>query len=380
MSAPAERLAKDLRPFVPGEVDDYGFTLLEFRLFFRVARRGKDGCFDSLATLANAFHVTERTITRTYRVLVFCGAVVRTDHPGAYFPRPFCEWAPAKDLDKIREEVWGKKPKRRTRRRRILALVPATENPATGDTSRLQSDRPRCPDRPSLVSGSGKTPGSDEGTPIPEGISIEGVEAHTPGFLNSSDQKTKPKRREDPLAIRLYRQICRRAANYYQRQQITSTVTDIELWEATLRQFMLEGQSPHRTDWLLERYRNAVGADDAAMDLGLASDTSSRDPDQPMKTVQERLMGMGLLPRKTASAQIDHSALIAPEKPVDYFEQQAAESRRPPSVISEREADQILRGRVYVQTGRFPPDTATHDQMLQMIQSAPGATGCHAIG
>lgn len=384
MSAPVEKLVRELRPFIPGEIDDYPFTLLEFRLYIRVARRGKDGCFDSLETLARAFRVTERTITRTFRVLVFCGAVGRLDHPARYEPRPFSEWMAARDLDKIREEVWGKKPRRRTRRHRVLALVPSPEIQVTSDVSGLQTNRSRCPDRPSPVSQSSRTPGSDEVDPISEGISKKGVETHTPVFEDAFKQRAQSQKRQDPRAIRLYRQICRRAPNYYQRQEITATATNTEQWEATLRQFMLEGQSPHRIDWLLERYCNAVALDSSS---DYATDCSSslvainaqlfpRDPEQPMKTVRQRLVESGELPRIAETSQ---GPLVAPLKPVGYFDPQVVEPQRPLYEPSEGEPIEMLRARVFLVTEKMPPASSTYEQMREMLVSiAREAAACPA--
>lgn len=400
MSDPAPNVQRHHTPYLPGEVDDYPLLPNEFRLWLRVLRRGKydraagnGGCWDSLTTLADTLQVSERTITRTFRVLVFCGAVVRYDHPARYEVAPFSEWAPASLLGEIRERVWGKKPQRRTRRRRGLVLVPSPETAVTGDTDLCQTNRLRCPDRPSPVSQSAQTPCTDKGTPFSEGITIEGVGTHTPVIESLPEQNPKPKRRLEPLPIQLYRKICRCAPNYLQRQEITALITDTGTWERVLTQFMLENRPVNRMDWLLQRYTEATAA---------AAEITEPANDQPMRTVLERMESGELTPGGLAgrsesrnvrnirasidwlnSGELPHlggnPVWMAPEKPADYFAErpEKRESQIRPLTPSETDrALPVLRDYVFKQTGAWPPDGASCEDLMATLRSR--ATGAIA--
>ena len=62
----------------------------------------------------------------------------------------------------------------------------------------------------------------------------------------------------DHPAVKLYIDICRSTPNHIQRAAIVATVKQLDLYEAVLRQFMLESRPPQRVDWTLERYQNAT--------------------------------------------------------------------------------------------------------------------------
>jgi hypothetical protein len=71
----------------------------------------------------------------------------------------------------------------------------------------------------------------------------------------------KPQPRDPNLdhpAVKLYIDICHSTPNHVQRQAIVDKVTKLDLYGEILRQFMTEGRPPHRVDWTLERYHNAL--------------------------------------------------------------------------------------------------------------------------
>jgi hypothetical protein len=157
--------------FVHSALDDYGLSLIEFRLCARVARRGS--CYESLACLANDFHVSEQTIRRAFRVLVRCKILKEARAPGLsteFTLNPFSEWAHASELVEIRESVFGKPLKRRqpsVREKYSVATPTSRVTPATGDRGNTGDTRLLTPEK-----GPPLTPGIDKGTPF-EGTPFE---------------------------------------------------------------------------------------------------------------------------------------------------------------------------------------------------------------
>jgi hypothetical protein len=73
----------------------------------------------------------------------------------------------------------------------------------------------------------------------------------------------------DHAAVIKYRDVCRLTANWFQRKEIVATFAfgvqvlgseqaAKDLWEATLKKFMLEGNNPKRVDWIMDRFEERV--------------------------------------------------------------------------------------------------------------------------
>ncbi len=176
--------------FVHSTLDDYGLSLIEFRLCARVARRGS--CYESLASLANNFQVSEQTIRRAFRVLVRCKILkeARTAGRSTEFTlNPSSDWAHPSKLKEIRESVFGKPPKRRhraSRKKHAVSTPNSRVTPYTGDRGTTREPGVRTPGTGVPLTPSAGlplTPGVDEGTPV-EGTPVERslikVIPHTP--------------------------------------------------------------------------------------------------------------------------------------------------------------------------------------------------------
>ncbi len=72
--------------FIPGALDDFGFTPTEFRIFCHVARRGKR-CYSSIPTMAKICQLNKATVRLTLKKLVKRGQLAmeyRSGKPSAY--------------------------------------------------------------------------------------------------------------------------------------------------------------------------------------------------------------------------------------------------------------------------------------------------------
>lgn len=138
----------DFPVFIHSELDDYGLTPIEFRIYARLARRaGQHGKHsESIPNMAREFEVSIRTIQYTLKVLVACRLITR--HPRAgktdeYSLNPRSVWRNKSELAAVRVQV---KPSGATRARGVVQ-----------------------PERGVVVQ-----PEIDEGTP-PEGTPLEGT-------------------------------------------------------------------------------------------------------------------------------------------------------------------------------------------------------------
>jgi hypothetical protein len=72
VTTPATKTDRRENPvFLRRNVDEYGFTLIEFRIVHRIQRREDEvkGCFESAPSMARDFGVSEKTVTRVLMVL-----------------------------------------------------------------------------------------------------------------------------------------------------------------------------------------------------------------------------------------------------------------------------------------------------------------------
>jgi hypothetical protein len=140
------RDGRDDKPvFIHSELDDYGLSCVEFRVYGRLARRaGSGSAFESVARMAEEFEVSDRTVQRAIRVLVNCRLISETPRPGKttlYTLNARNLWLPKEQLKAIRAAV-------------------ACTAEAGGDTTeggQIQGVTPET--------GVGVTPQRDEGTP-----------------------------------------------------------------------------------------------------------------------------------------------------------------------------------------------------------------------
>jgi hypothetical protein len=74
----------DFPIFIHSELDDYGLTPVEFRVYGRLARRaGQKGlAYESVARMAKEFGVSVRTVQRVLKLLIACGLIKRNARPG----------------------------------------------------------------------------------------------------------------------------------------------------------------------------------------------------------------------------------------------------------------------------------------------------------
>lgn len=159
------RDGRDDRPvFIHSELDDYGLSCVEFRVYARLARRsGSGAAFESVPRMAADFEVKDRTVQRALRVLVRCRLVAETPRPGKptlYTLNPRSAWLPKDQLKTVRAEVANKAEVR-------------------GDTT--GGGQPE-PGGVTPEAGVGVTPEADEGSP-PEGSPKVDVPRERASFL-----------------------------------------------------------------------------------------------------------------------------------------------------------------------------------------------------
>lgn len=89
---------RNLPIFIHSELDDYGLTPVEFRVYARIARRAGHGTAEeSVPNMATACQVSVRTVQRSLQSLVDKGLLSKTERNFAttqYVLRPVHEWSP----------------------------------------------------------------------------------------------------------------------------------------------------------------------------------------------------------------------------------------------------------------------------------------------
>jgi hypothetical protein len=154
--------------FIHSELDDYGLTLIEFRVYARLARRAGDSeAFESVPNMARDFGVNDRTVQRALKLLISARLISAAPRPGfttRYSLLPLKDWRPPGDLSALRAEIV--KPKQAEGRARVVTPEPGVG----GDTRAGVVVTPE----PGVV----VTPEPDEGSPS-EGTPLK-VLPHTP--------------------------------------------------------------------------------------------------------------------------------------------------------------------------------------------------------
>lgn len=160
----------DLPVFIHSELDDYGLSAIEFRVYARLARRcGHGAAFESVPNMAKDFEVSHRTVQRSLKVLVKTNLVTETIRPGKptlYTLNPQASWHSPRRLKAIREGVINKKEK----------------TPSGGDTTAGGDMRDGGGVTPRQ--GVGVTPQTDEGTPSEGSPPKVLTPAETPSGVN----------------------------------------------------------------------------------------------------------------------------------------------------------------------------------------------------
>lgn len=166
---PSDFNSKDKRKlpiFIQSELDDYGLTCVEFRVYARIARRagGDNKLTESVPNMALAFGVADSTVRRALQVLCVCRLISRTERSG---------WTPEYSLND--QERWVDKAE-------LLGVREAVLHPNKKGDSLVTTDR-GIPADPSHQGQGGLvttdrgplSPEIDEGTPVkvlPEGTPI----------------------------------------------------------------------------------------------------------------------------------------------------------------------------------------------------------------
>jgi hypothetical protein len=106
----------DMPVFIHSELDDYGLSPIEFRIYGRLARRaGKGEAKESVPKMAEGCKVSERSVQLALRLLELAGLTEAEEHTGhttVYRLLPRSRWADPAQLDELRERVTAgwKKP------------------------------------------------------------------------------------------------------------------------------------------------------------------------------------------------------------------------------------------------------------------------------
>lgn len=227
--------------FIHSELDDYGLSNAEFRVYSRLARRaGENGIAkESIPNMADTFMVSTQTVRRCLHVLQTCRLINEQRRPGKstiYTLNPRKVWLDKKQLPEMRALAFNPTPTTRT------------------PTCSVRGD---MTDRGGLTSqiGGPLTPQIDEGYPS-EVTPLKDIHSSLP---KGSGTRKKTKERDPNLdhpAVVLYRDICHITPNEQQRADIVAASVDLDRYGGVLRKFMSEGQRPNRVDWTLERYQS----------------------------------------------------------------------------------------------------------------------------
>lgn len=119
------QLRPDRWAFAHSDLDQYGLTPDEFRIYFRVIRRWneKDGCFEGARQMAKGCSMSDRTVRDCLFVLVGARLIRRVERgPGLtprYDPIPIERWADPSSLPELRKQA------RQYRKSAVLSTAPA---------------------------------------------------------------------------------------------------------------------------------------------------------------------------------------------------------------------------------------------------------------
>lgn len=224
----------DFPIFIHSELDDYGLTPVEFRVYSRLARRaGQHGKHsESVPNMAREFDVSIRTIQYALKVLIACRLITRHSRPGKtdeYSLNPRSVWQNKTHLQRTRTQV---KPSG--------ATTEGTQSGATKDGGATGEGGVVQPEHGVVVQ-----PEIDEGTPS-EGTPIKVEEGDSRGYPF------------DHFAVIEYQDHFKIELPILPAEQIATDVLDTQLsrlvWSDTLRTFKGNGYQPKYAGNALHRY------------------------------------------------------------------------------------------------------------------------------
>ncbi len=164
------------RPFNPSEIDDYGLTPNEFRVYYHILRRasGERGCFEAMQAMAERCLLNIKTLRRILKVLVSANVVTcenqGSNKPAIFRPLPFQYWV--ENINKVREAICS------TKNGRAKDSGCSTKNGRAGVP---KTDRPALPKTDDLLYQNRSTKETNIRKPI-EGNQSKGIETLTHGL------------------------------------------------------------------------------------------------------------------------------------------------------------------------------------------------------
>lgn len=228
----------DFPIFIHSELDDYGLSNAEFRVYSRLARRaGQHGKHsESVPNMAREFDVSIRTIQYALKVLIACRLITRHARPGKtdeYSLNPRTVWQPKAQLEATRAQL---KPSG--------ATTEGTRSGATRDGGATGEGGVVQPEHGVVVQ-----PEIDEGTPS------EG----TPFKVEEGDRRGYP---FDHFAVIQYQEHFKIELPNFSAEQIAVDVADTDIsravWSDVLRQFKGNGYQARYAGNALDRYVNTM--------------------------------------------------------------------------------------------------------------------------
>lgn len=152
--------------FLRREVDEYGFTPIEFRILHRVQRREDEvkGCYESVPSMARGVGVSEKTATRVLMVLSEARVIKEEDREGWTTVRrinPLSAWVNKELLPEIRMRIYPTKKDRCTTDTRDGGITSTT-----GVTRDCGPRTPRSVVLRTLETVVPRTPETHEGIPV----------------------------------------------------------------------------------------------------------------------------------------------------------------------------------------------------------------------
>lgn len=161
--------------FIHSELDDYGLTLVEFRVYARLARRcGDSEAWESVPNMARDFGVNDRTVQRALKLLILArlvSATLRPGHTTVYKLLPLREWVPSGQLPALRARIV--KPKKA----QMVTAEPEVSGDIRAGGQKLNGDI-RAGGVVTLERGVVVTSQPDEGSPS-ESSPLKGRKSHT---------------------------------------------------------------------------------------------------------------------------------------------------------------------------------------------------------
>jgi hypothetical protein len=238
----------DLPVFIHSELDDYGLTPIEFRVYGRLARRaGKGDATESVPNMAEGCKVSERSVQLALKLLESASLIERVERPGEttiFKLLPRDRWADAARLDSLREGVTAnwKKP-----------------TPATIAPPQRVHPRNECTTTPATIAPKG-TPVEVTNSATPTATQRAAPKKSSAGKPHKRDERQRDPRSNYP-AIQLVKQL----TGYYPRMilydKIIETLGDHPDFQRAKDCAVEWATRGHRLDnhnWIFDWYVNGI--------------------------------------------------------------------------------------------------------------------------